>query len=773
MTQQPAAPSPLGLTSQEAADRLASDGPNSTAGSAAPPLLRFARRFWAPVPWMLEGAMVLQLLLHETAEAAVVGILLAFNAVLGAVQESRADATLRALRASLALNASVMRDGTWRIVPAATLVVGDLVKLSLGAVVPADVRLTDGSVLLDQSRLTGESLPVEASDGATAWAGALVRRGEASAEVTATGPRTRFGRAAELVRSAAAPSTEQQTVLRVVRNLAAFNGVVLALMVAYAFTRHMTASGLLPLALTGILASIPVALPATFTLAEAIGARALAARSVLPTRLSAVDEAASIDVLCTDKTGTLTRNQLQVADVVPLNGVDRARVLSAAALASAAGGQDPVDVAVRTAAGAAATANFSSLHFTPFDPATKLASCTAVDADGHSVRMVKGSVAAVVAIGGGNAPAEAGRLEETGYRVLAVGEAAGSEMTLLGLIALTDPPRDDAAQLIAQIHAQGIKTVMVTGDSAGTAAVVAHAVGLAGASAPAGAPAANVDPLNYAVYAGVLPEDKFALVQALQSRGHTVGMCGDGANDAPALRQAQMGIAVSTATDAARSAAGIVLTEPGLSGVVAAVRQGRTIFQRILTYTLNSLIKKIVQICFLAVGLLITGRAILTPMLMVLVLLTSDFLTMSLTTDNVRPSSAPNRWRIHSLMLAAFAIGGCAVLFCTGALLLAVRTLRLTGPTLQTYCLIVLVFTSEAVLYAIRDRRHIWSSAPGKWLVLTSVADVALISAMATGGMLMAPIPVALVASVLGASLLFALAADAVKAVVFPRLQLS
>ena len=314
------------------------------------PLRMAIEKFWAPVPWMLEAAVALELALGKYVEAAIIAVLLVFNAALGLFQESRAQATLAALKSRLALNASVRRDGAWKTIPAGELVPGDVVKLSLGAVVAADVRLTGGEVLLDQSMLTGESVPIEASAGFQTYAGALVRRGEAMAEVTATGARTKFGRTAELVRTAHVVSTQQKAVLRVVRNLAAFNGVVIVLLVAYAWFLKMPLDEIIPLVLTALLASIPVALPATFTLAAALGARALAKLGVLPTRLSAVDEAASMNVLCADKTGTLTQNALTVTVIRPMPGFDESHVLALAALASSDGGQDPVDRAIRVAA---------------------------------------------------------------------------------------------------------------------------------------------------------------------------------------------------------------------------------------------------------------------------------------------------------------------------------------------------------------------------------------------------------------------------------------
>jgi H+-transporting ATPase len=629
-----------GLTSDDARTRLEKDGPNAMPDTSAHPLRNALAKFWAPVPWLLEASIGLELALHKYYEAGVIAALLIFNAALAYFQEGRAQATLAALKSRLALNASVQRDGAWKTVPASELVCGDLVKLSLGAVVAADVHLTGGSVQLDQSMLTGESLPIEAGPGVDTYAGALVRRGEATAEVTATGVHTKFGRTAELVRTAHVVSSQQKAVLRIVRNLAIFNAVVILTLGAYAYTHAMPWSEIIPLLLTAILAAIPVALPATFTLAAALGARALAKLGVLPTRLSAVDEAATIDVLCSDKTGTLTNNELSVASIRPMPDFDEAHILGMAALASSEGGQDSVDAAIRSAATQRPASDLPKLiTFVPFDPANKISEATATDAHGASQRIVKGAFTVVVGLTAPSPSATtiADELEKQGYRVLAVAAGPPASMRLMGLIALSDPPRTDSASLISELRTLGVSTVMVTGDAPATAAIVAHAVGLIGAVCPAGPLPDHVGPKDFAVFASILPEGKYDPVKAFQKSGHTVGMCGDGANDAPALRQAQIGIAVSTATDVAKSAAGVVLTEAGLGGIVAAVKEGRVTFQRILSYALRSTIAKITQVLLLAIGLVITGHAVLTPMLMVIVMITGDFLAMSLTTDRCGP----------------------------------------------------------------------------------------------------------------------------------------
>jgi H+-transporting ATPase len=740
------------------------------------PLRMALEKFWAPVPWMLEAAIVLELVLGKYVEAAIIVALLVFNAGLGLFQEGRAQATLAALRSRLALNASVRRDGAWKTIPAVELVPGDVVKLSLGAVVAADVHLTGGEVLLDQSMLTGESVPIEAGAGVQTYAGALVRRGEAVAEVTATGAHTKFGRTAELVRTAHVISSQQKAVLRVVRNLAAFNGVVIALLVIYAWFLKMPVDEIIPLVLTAVLASIPVALPATFTLASALGARALAKLGVLPTRLSAVDEAATMSVLCADKTGTLTQNSLTVTAIHAMPGFDETHVLMLAALASSDGGQDPVDGAIRSApVGKAASEAPKLIKFVPFDPGTKMSEAMVQNPDGGTQRIVKGAFAAVIGLTQPSATAAAAskELEEKGFRVLAVAAGPPNAMKLAGLIALSDPPRKDSVALVTELHQLGVRTVMVTGDAPATAAIVAHAVGLDGAVCPPGPIPNGVSPEQFAVFAGVLPEDKYKLVKAFQKGGHTVGMCGDGANDAPALRQAQIGIAVSTATDVAKSAAGMVLTEPGLAGIVAAVREGRITFQRILTYTLNSIIKKIVTVLFLIVGLIMTGHAILTPLLMVIVMIAGDFLAMSLTTDNVRPSPMPNSWRIGNLTMAGAVLGICLLAFCSAVLAVGKFEMGLGIAELRTLAFVALVFGSQATIYAIRQRRHLWGSRPSLWLAASSVADILIASILAVGGIAMTPLPALTVAGTLAAAMALTFFLNMVKVPVFARLGIS
>ncbi|WP_264161757.1 HAD-IC family P-type ATPase [Burkholderia anthina] len=477
-----------------------------------------------------------------------------------------------------------------------------------------------------------------------------------------------------------------------------------------------------------------------------------------------------MDVLCADKTGTLTQNALTVTAARAMPGFDEQHLLALAALASAEGGEDPVDTAIRAAAASRIVADAPKLvNFTAFDPAKKLSEASAVDSAGRSCRIVKGAFSVVAAMTGSSpeAASMATDFEGQGFRVLAVAAGVAPTLKLVGIVALSDPPRAESATLVAELHGLGVRAVMVTGDASATAAVVARAVGIDGAVFPPGPIPEKVGPDAFAVFAGVLPEDKYKLVKAFQQSGHIVGMCGDGANDAPALRQAHIGIAVSTATDVAKSAAGMVLTEPGLGGVVMAVREGRVTFQRILTYTLNSIIKKIVTVLLLVFGLLMTGHAILTPLLMVILMIAGDFLAMSLTTDNVDPSPSPNAWRIDHLTMAGVAIGAGLLAFCTGVLAIGRFLIGLDGGALQTLTFLTLVCGSQATLYAIRQRRRMWGLRPSAWLVMSSLADVAIALVLATKGIAMTALPVAVAAGVLGAAMVFALVLDAVKIPVF------
>lgn len=758
---------PLGLTSAEALRRRTEFGPNAVREEAPPRWRGFLAKFWAPIPWMLEAAIVLQVGVGAYVEAAVIGGLLLFNATLGFIQEGRAGAALAALKKRLAPTALVRRDGAWVRLPASELVPDDVIRLPLGALVPADAIITSGSVMIDQSMLTGESVPVDAEPGSQVYAGALVRRGQAIAEVTAIGSKTFFGRTAELVRTAHSSSSEQAAIFSVTRSLATVNGTVAVLIIASAYYMAFAPPDLIRLALTALLATIPLALPATFTLSAALSAQVLAARGVLLTRLSAAHEAAAMGVLCADKTGTLTCNTLEVVDVVAMAGFERERVLALAALASSEADQDPIDAAVRGSAAEVPGERTPErlLQFIPFDPETKSSEAFVVAPNGQELHIAKGAFEVIAKVA--KVPANARQLVDDiaaqGHRVIAVAVGGPNALHLAGLIALSDPPREESANLVAALRDMSVRTIMVTGDSAVTAAAIAGRVGIPGVVCPAEHLSEELSTDKFGVFARVVPEQKYQLVKALQHHGHVVGMCGDGVNDAPALRQAQIGIAVFSATDVAKAAAGMVLTEPGLAGIVSAVREGRVGFQRLLTYTFNMLVKKIEIVLFLAIGLGLTGHGILTPALMVLLFMTNDFLAMSLTTDRASPAPSPSVWRMRNITAAAIVLGACKLGFSTTILAVGKFKLGFTAGELQTLAFVTLVFGNQALLYVLRERHRLWNSKPGNWVLASSLVDIAFVSFLAVSGTLMEPLAWPVMVAVFATAIGFGLLLDQIK----------
>jgi len=414
------------------------------------------------------------------------------------------------------------------------------------------------------------------------------------------------------------------------------------------------------------------------------------------------------------------------------------------------------------------------LRFIPFDPATKMAEATAVDHGESPIRIVKGAPTTVAAIAPlPPAAAEAlDRFTAAGYRTIAVAGGPSENLGLIGLVAFSDPPRADSKELLAELRSLGVDPIMVSGDAAATAATVARAIGLDGAVCPPGKIPDSVGPDDFAVYAGVFPEDKFRLVRAFQQEGHAVGMCGDGANDAPALRQAQMGIAVSTATDVAKAAAGVVLTEPGLGGIVATIDEGRAAFQRVLTYTLGLLVNKSVNLIVLGAGLIITGHAVLTPMLQALSMLAGDVVTMSRAADRARPTPYPNAWRVRNLTLAAIPLAGLKLSYCIGILAAGWFWLRLGENEMRTLTLVMLVFAGQANTYVLRTKRRFWLSRPAKIMVIASLSDVAFIGGLAATGSLMSSLPLHILSMLVLATLGFAVMMDRLKRLVLSHLEI-
>ncbi len=767
-----------GLTTAEAHTLLKQFGPNSVVEEKAHPLKKFFKRFWAPIPWLLDATIIIQLFLGERVEAAVIGGLLVLNGFLSLLQEGRAQKALALLRQQLHVEARVRRDGDWTTLRAEELVPGDVIHLRQGTIVPADVRMDEGSLLVDQSALTGESAAVSVEAGKTAYAGSMVRGGEATGEITATGAHTFFGKTAELVRTAGSANRQEHEIVGVVKNLFVVNAAMVVIVTGYAHHAGMSLEYILPLLLTILLASIPVALPATFTLAAALGSLELSQRGVLITRLSALHDIASMTVLCSDKTGTLTRNEATVSALWAAAGFSESDLVRAAALASDPAGQDPVDGAIIKAATNRGwhDGGIERTDFKPFDPAAKRAEAVYREEHG-SRRYVKGAPAVVAKLAGTvdsvwQPQAEA--MVARGQRVLAVAAGDDKVLRLVGLLGLEDAVRDDSKAVVGAIRDAGVRVVMVTGDNAITARAVAEQVGIPRSVCSSEKLHGDLggDALDCGVFAGVFPEDKIKLVRAFQKRGAVVGMSGDGVNDAPALRQAEAGVAVANATDVAKAAAAMVLTSPGLGGVVPAIEASRRVFQRIITYTLAMLVKKIEMMALLVIGFLVTLHRPLTPLLMVLILFLNDFLTMSISTDRMQFSRQPNRWNTRGILLAATVLALFKLVFSLGVFLYGHYALLLDPRPLQTLTFATLIVSSQAGVYMLRERGHFWQSRPGRYLVGSSVLGLGVTALLALGGILMPAISPSILLGVVGVGVAYFFCLDWVKVLLFARLKL-
>ncbi len=768
----PKAPS-TGLSSQEAARRLEQYGPNAVAEEKRHPLIFFLSKFWAPVPWMLEITILLELYLGRDVEAIVIGFLLVFNAILSFIQENRAQSALTLLRQQLTVQARVLRDGHWQLVPAKFLVPGDVIHLRMGDLVPADVKLAEGQIQMDQSALTGESVPMEGGTGHQAFAGAVVKRGEASGEVTATGARTNFGKTAELVRTAKTASHLEEIIFSIVKYLIIADVGLVIIVILYALLSHTAWPVILPFALILLVASVPVALPATFTLATALGAAELARKGVLVTRLSAIEEAAAMSILASDKTGTLTENRLNLGTVHAYTPYSDEEVLLLGVQASEESTQDPLDMAILNGAREKGLKITDSvLHYTPFDPALRRSEALISQPDGSILQVIKGAPLTIAALVGAGAEIEkdVSGLAAKGYRVLAIAAGPqGGQLRLAGLLALQDAPRADSPALVKKLNALGVRVLIVTGDDPLTAQAIAEQVGITGSTCDSESLRNEVsaETLKCNIFAGVFPEDKYHLVQALQNAGYIVGMTGDGVNDAPALKQAEAGIAVSSATDVAKAAASLVLTTPGLSNILEAVETSRRIYQRMLTYTLNKIIKTFQIALFLSLGFIFIREFVVTPLLIVLLLFANDFVTMSIATDNVSFSNQPDRWRIRVLMQVAFVLAIPVLLLSFGFLFVANNLLHLPLAQMQTLMFVMLVFTGQINVYLVRERRHFWKSIPSRWMLIGTVADILIVSILATVGILMAAIPFYLVGLTLIVTLLYLPLVDILKIFIF------
>jgi len=664
-----------GLTDADVDARRKENGYNEVAEKKGRPVIDFLRKFWGISAWMLELIMVLSAALGEYSNLIVVGALLVINAVLGFMQERRAAGVVDALRKRLQVSARVRRNAIWHVISSRELVPGDIIRLRPGDIIPADVKLLTGTLSIDQSALTGESKDADKNLGDVLSSGSIVRRGEGNGVVILTGAKTYFGRTTELVQQARPKLHIEAVVAKVVRWLFIIVGVLVAVVIVLSLIRGAPLAEMFSLMLVLLMSAVPVALPVMFTVSMAVGSKELAKRGVLVTRLSATEDAATMDVLCVDKTGTITLNQLAVTSIIPLEKATESDVLFAGALASQEANQDPIDLAFL-----AAVKNkhiFENLpkvtpvSFAPFD-AKKRRTEAVVEQNGQRLHFIKGAVR-TVAEDCGLQPQAIDALEARvsastakGYRTLAV--ARGAEIgppALVGLVTLCDPLRPDAKQLIAELRDLGVPVKMLTGDALPVASEIAQEVGLPNIRRMADLKTENTKPGNESAnllagvdgFAEVYPEDKYILVQHLQAAGHVPGMTGDGVNDAPALRQAEVGIAVSTASDVAKGAASVVLTEPGLTNIVALIGQGRTIYQRILTWIINKISRTILKATFVAVAYIVTGQFVVSAFVMLLLIFMTDFAVITLATDHVQPSEKPETWNIGGFVVISIVLG--------------------------------------------------------------------------------------------------------------------
>jgi H+-transporting ATPase len=753
----------VGLAKVDAAARLVKQGPNEVPEQRSHPVLRLAKKFWGLSAWMIELIAVLSFFLHKRADTWVALSLLVANAVLGFFQEQRASAAVKALRSKLRVSARVLRDGSWQAVPARELVTGDVVRVRTGDFIPADVQLFDGALRIDQSALTGESNEVDKKIDEAVYAGSTVRSGEATGVVVATGARTYFGRTTQLVEGAHPKLHVEEVTSRIVRWLLIIVGSLSAVTFATALVQGQRLVDVLPIALVLLMSAVPVALPVMFTVSMAVGSMELGRRGVLITHLSAIEDAANMDVLCADKTGTLTMNQLSLTGALPETGVEENDVVRAGALASNAANADPIDVAFLRAAKDRKLEDASAkiVSFEPFSPKTRHTEAV-VEIGGKKTRVVKGALRTVAEAAGMDAPAiaalekRADEQAQKGVRALAVARADGDgPLRLLGLALLYDAPRPDSRRLIDELRSLGIRVLMLTGDALPVAREIARVLGLGEIKlAPKRDAAHEVAPdLGGGGLAEVFPEDKFLVVKSLQAAGHVVGMTGDGVNDAPALKQAEVGIAVSGATDVAKGAASAVLTTGGLVNIVDLVTSGRGTYQRVLTWIVNKVSRSVLKAGFVVIAFLVTGKFVISALVMLLLVCLTDITHIALATDRVEPSQKPETWNIGPLVRVAVVVGVMTLIEALGLLAFGWRRFGLStdAGALQTFTFQIFLFFALFSLVSMRERRSFWRSRPSAALAASLGAAALLGTIIGLHGVAeLAPLPIAESALIFG-----------------------
>ena len=769
-----------GLTQDEADRRLERFGYNELAEKMVNPLLKFLSYFWGPIPWMIEVAAVLSAFVRHWEDFFIILALLIMNAGVSFWEEFQAGNAIAALKARLAPSARVRRDGRWKTVPARQVVPGDVVRLRIGEIVPADARLLEGDPMqVDQSALTGESLPVERGEGDDVYSGSIVRRGEMEALVYATGAGTYFGRTARMVEEARVVSHFQRAVLKIGDFLIVIAIALVALILVVALFRGDPMLTTLEFALVLTVAAVPVAMPAVLSVTMAVGARLLARKQAIVSRLASIEELAGMDVLCSDKTGTLTQNRLTLGEPVCLAEVEPADVITAGALASRAEDDDPIDLAVLSGLDGADTSGYQVLRFAPFDPVRKRTEATVKGPGGETFRVSKGAPQVILELVGGPADV-ASRLDVAveefagrGFRSLGVARADGEDgWRYLGVLPLFDPPREDSRDTIRTAAAMGVEVKMLTGDQLAIARETARRLDMGTNILDARlfgeakqhegtAMARAIEGANG--FAQVFPEHKFHIVDVLQSEGHIVGMTGDGVNDAPALKEADAGIAVSGATDAARAAADIVLVTPGLSVIIDAIKESRKIFQRMTSYAIYRIAETIRVLLFMTLSILVFNFYPVTAVMIVLLALLNDGAILSIAYDRVRYSDEPETWEMRNVLGVATVLGlvGVVASFCL--FYIGERVLGMSREAIQPLMYLKLSVAGHLTIFLTRTRGPFWSIRPAPILLAAVLTTQVIATLLAVYGVLMPALGWPLALLVWGYAIAWFLLTDRIK----------
>ena len=777
--------SPDGLTQVEAAKRLVQYGPNEIEEKKDNPFLKFLTYLWGPIPWMIEAAVVLSALAQHWPDFGIILVLLLANAVVGFWEEHQAGNAIAALKAKLAVEARVRRDGKWVTPPARELVPGDVIRVRLGDIVPADARLLDGdSIEVDQSALTGESLPAPRKPGEAVFSGSIVRQGEISALVYATGANTYFGKTAELVQEAHTVSHFQRAVLKIGDYLIILAVALVAVIITVSIIRGDPILTTLQFALVLTVAAIPVAMPTVLSVTMAVGARLLAKREAIVTRLAAIEELAGVDVLCADKTGTLTQNKLTLGDPFGVSGIDADEVILCAALASREEDKDTIDMAVLDGLkDAKALKGYKVLHFQPFDPVHKRTEATVKGPDSKSFQVAKGAPQVILEMS-----ANAGKVKAAveaavnefaarGFRSLGVARADGKgKWQFLGVLPLFDPPRDEAKATIATARQMGVTIKMVTGDALAIAVETAKKLGMGTNILDASgfgdtkhqASAKLVKEIESADgFAQVFPEHKFHIVEVLQKHGHIVGMTGDGVNDAPALKKADCGIAVSGATDAARAAASIVLLTSGLSVIIEAIKESRKIFQRMNSYAMYRIAETLRVLLFMTLAILVFNFYPVTAVMIVMLALLNDGAILSIAYDKVHYKDQPEAWNMRMVLGSSTVLGIIGVVAAFGLFFLAERVFHIDRDHIQTLMYLKLSVAGHLTIFLTRTRGRFWSIRPARVLLLAVFGTQAVATLIAVYGVFMTPLGWGWALFVWGYALAWFLVNDQVKVLAY------